>query len=191
MFYRVYGIAWQVDSGAISLDASKKDKEDETINGGDLLTDKEYSNFDLKLQWKISKGGNSGIKFYVQEDTTKYDEAIGLEMQVVDNKNHEDGKRAKHRAGSLYDLIAPTAEVAKNFDEWNDSEIKCYNGKLEFYLNRTKIVSITLWNNEWEKMIAHSKYKHMKDWGTFKTGHIALQDHGSDVWYKKIMIKKL
>ena len=78
--------AWQVDSGAIHLDASKKDEASETINGGDLLTDKEYSNFDLKLQWKISKGGNSEIKFYVQEDTTKYDEAIGLEMQVVDNK---------------------------------------------------------------------------------------------------------
>jgi 3-keto-disaccharide hydrolase len=183
--------AWRVDSGVIHLDASNKNDNDETINGGDLLTNNEYSNFDLKLEWKISRGGNSGIKFYVQEDTTKYDEAIGLEMQVVDNKNHEDGKRAKHRAGSLYDLIAPTAAVAKNFGEWNDAEIKCYNGELGFYLNGTKIMTTTLWDDNWRKMIAHSKYKRMKDWGTFKTGHIALQDHGFDVWYKNIIIKKL
>ena len=183
--------AWQIDSGIIHLDASKKDKDDKTINGGDLLTNNEYSNFDLKLEWKISRGGNSGIKFYVQEDRTKYDEAIGLEMQVVDNKNHEDGKSAKHRAGSLYDLIAPTAEVARDFGEWNDAEIKCYNGWLEFYLNGTKIVTTTLWDDNWRKMIAHSKYKHMYNWGMFKSGHIALQDHGLDVWYRNIIIKKL
>jgi hypothetical protein len=183
--------AWRVDSSVIHLDASHTDKDGNTINGDDLLTDDIYSNFDLKLQWKISKGGNSGIKFYVQEDTTKYDEAIGLEMQVVDNKNHEDGKHAKHRAGGLYDLIAPASDVTKPFGEWNDAEIKCYNGSLEFYLSGTKIVATTLWNDNWKNLIAHSKYKHMKDWGTFKSGHIALQDHGSDVWYRNIMIKKL
>jgi hypothetical protein len=100
-------------------------------------------------------------------------------------------KHAKHRAGSLYDLISPGADVSKNYNDWNDAEIKCYSGELEFYLNGTKIVATTLWNDEWKKMIAHSKYKHMKNWGTFKTGHIALQDHGSDVWYRNIMIKKL
>lgn len=183
--------AWHVENGAIHLDASKIDNDENTINGGDLLTDEQYSNFDLKLQWKISKAGNSGIKFYVQEDTTRYDEAIGIEMQVVDNVNHDDGKKAKHRAGSLYDLIAPTAEVTKPYGEWNDAEIICNNGALEFYLNETKIVSAVLWNDDWKKVIAHSKFKRMKDWGTFKTGHIALQDHGSDVWYNNIMIKKL
>ena len=184
-------LAWKVKDSIIYLDASNLDKNGNTINGGDLLTDSVYSNFDLKYQWKISEGGNSGVKFYVQEDTDKYDEAIGLEMQVVDNINHPDGKHAKHRAGSLYDLIAPNADVAKNYHEWNDAEIICNDGKLQFYLNKTKIVETTLWNDNWKKMIGHSKYKHMKNWGTFTTGHIALQDHGSGVWYRNIMIKKL
>ena len=170
---------------------SKLDEDDNTINGGDLMTNEVYSNFDLKYEWKISKGGNSGVKFFVQEDTSKYDGAIGLEMQVVDNVNHEDGKTLKHRAGSLYDLIAPSKDVTKPYGEWNEAEIICNNGALEFYLNGTKIVATTLWNDNWKKMIAHSKYKHMKDWGTFKSGHIALQDHGFDVWYRNIMIKRL
>jgi hypothetical protein len=183
--------AWRLDSGAIHLDASKKE-DDETVNGGDLITDDVYENFDLKLEWKISRGGNSGIKFYVQEDTLTYpDGAIGPEMQVLDNERHPDGRTAKHRAADLYDLLASYPQTVKVAGEWNYAEIKCNNGQLEFYLNGPKVLSTTLWDRSWQQLIAHSKYRNMPGWGSFKTGHIALQDHRFDVWYRNIMIRKL
>jgi len=186
------GKAWSVDSGAIHLSAAAK-KDYQTQGGGDLVTNDEFDNFDLKLEWNISKGGNSGIVFYVHEDTTKYKETwnTGLEMQVLDNNGHSDGKIPKHRAGNLYDLIAANPETAKGPGEWNQVEIISNNGHLELYLNGTKVVETTLWDDNWKKLVAGSKFKDMPDWGTFKKGRIALQDHGNDVWYRNIMIKKL
>ena len=186
------GKAWNVDSGAIHLNAAAK-KDYQTEGGGDLVTNDEFDNFDFKLEWNISKGGNSGIIFYVNEDTTKYKETwnTGLEMQVLDNNGHSDGKIPKHRAGNLYDLIAANPETAKGPGEWNQVEIISNNGHLELYLNGTRVVETTLWDDNWKKLVAGSKFKDMPDWGTFKKGHIALQDHGNDVWYRNIMIKKL
>jgi hypothetical protein len=186
------GKAWSVDSGTIHLNTSAK-KDYQTQGGGDLVTNDEFDNFDLKLEWSISKGGNSGIIFYVHEDTTKYKETwnTGLEMQVLDNNGHSDGKIPKHRAGNLYDLIAANPETVKGPGEWNQVEIISNNGHLELYLNGTKVVETTLWDDNWKKLVAGSKFKDMPDWGTFKKGHIALQDHGNDVWYRNIMIKKL
>lgn len=186
------GTAWNVDSGAIHLDVSAN-KGYQTNGGGDLVTNDEYENFDLKLEWKISKNGNSGIIFYIHEDTVKYKESwnTGLEMQVLDNNGHSDGKIPKHRAGNLYDLIAAEPETAKGPSEWNQVEIVSNKGQLDLYLNGTKVVSTTLWDDNWKKLIAGSKFKDMPDWGTFTKGHIALQDHGNEVWYRNIMIKKL
>lgn len=186
------GKAWSVDSGAIHLSAAAK-KNYQTDGGGDLVSADEFENFDLKLEWNISKGGNSGIIFYVQEDTSKYKETwnTGLEMQVLDNNGHSDGKIPKHRAGNLYDLIAANPETVKGPGEWNQAEIIANKGQLDLYLNGTKVVSTTLWNDDWKKLVAGSKFKDMPGWGTFTKGHIALQDHGNDVWYRNIMIKKL
>jgi len=184
------GSAWDVDSGAIHLNSSAKKAPE---NGGDLVSDNEFENFDFKLDWKISKAGNSGIIFLVQEDTTKYKETYytGLEMQVLDDKGHPDRKLPSHRAGSLYDLIPAKAGAVKPWGEWNHAEIKLNNGKLDLYLNDVNVVSTTLWDDNWKKMVAKSKFKEWPDFGTFKKGHIALQDHGNDVWYRNIMIKKL
>ena len=181
------GKAWQVDSGAIHLNSSVKN------GGGDLVTDDTYGDFDLKLDWKISKNGNSGIIFYVQEDTAKYDETYktGPEMQVLDNEGHPDAKIPKHRAGDLYDLISSSSEPVKPAGEWNHAEIKSVNGKLDLYLNDVNVVSTTMWDDNWKQLIAGSKFKNMPDFGTFKSGHIALQNHGDDVWFKNIMIRKM
>ena len=186
------GKAWSVDSGTIHHSSAAK-KNYQTEGGGDLVSNDEFENFDLKVDWKISKGGNSGIVFYVHEDTSKYKETwnTGLEMQVLDNNGHSDGKIPKHRAGNLYDLIAADPETAKGPGEWNQAEIVSNKGQLDLYLNGTKVVSTTLWNDDWKKLVAGSKFKDMPDWGTFTKGHIALQDHGNDVWYRNIMIKKL
>jgi hypothetical protein len=112
-------------------------------------------------------------------------------MQVLDNERHPDAKIHKHRAGDLYDLIACKKEVVKPAGEWNKAEVKCKDGKVELYLNGTEVVETTLWDDNWKKMVAESKFKTMPDFGTYKTGKIALQDHGDDVWFRNIMIRKL
>ncbi len=183
---------WHVVNGAIVSDTSKLKNVPSTI-GRDLVTNDEYDNFHLKMQWKIAPKGNSGIIFFVHEDTTKYKAVYltGLEMQVLDNDGHKDGKIPKHRAGDLYDLIACSTETVKPLGEWNDVEIISNNGKLDLVLNGTTVVTTTLWDDNWKKMVAGSKFKDMPDFGTYKKGHIALQEHGDMVSYRNIQIKKL
>lgn len=184
--------AWKVEDGVLHMDAESK-KSYTTDEGGDIVTDRDFDNFDLKLEWKISKNGNSGIMFYVHEDTLKYKSPYntGPEMQVLDNAGHPDAKIFKHRAGDLYDLIPSSKEVVKPFGEWNHVEIVANRGKLDFYLNGEHTVSTTMWDDNWRKMIANSKFASMPDFGTFKSGKIDLQDHGDDVWFRNIKIKKL
>jgi hypothetical protein len=186
------GKSWIVEDGTLHLDASNKSGW-QTKDGGDIISAESYGNFHLKLEWKIAKNGNSGIIFYVHEDTAKYKYPwmTGPEMQVLDNAGHPDAKIIKHRAGDLYDLITSSPETVKPAGEWNQVEIISLNGKLEFYLNGKLVVSTTLWTAQWFDMIAKSKFKEFPGFGTYKQGHICLQDHGDDVWYRNIMIKRL
>jgi len=179
--------AWKVVNGELYLDTTVKD------GGGDITTNEEFSNFDLKLEWKISPKGNSGIIFYVHEDTA-YDWCweTGPEMQVLDNINASDNKKENHLAGALYDLLGKAERSKpKPVGEWNEAEIICINGKLDLYLNGENIVSTVLWDDYWRAMIAESKFKKMKGFGTYKKGRIALQDHGYAQWYRNIKIRKL
>ncbi|HUH33824.1 MAG TPA: DUF1080 domain-containing protein [Daejeonella sp.] len=186
------GSAWKVEDGSLYLDADNK-VDGKIQGGGDLVTNEEFDNFHLKLEWKVSPKGNSGIIFYVHEDTTQFKNTYntGPEMQVLDNAGHADAKIHKHRAGDLYDLIAGSSEPVKPAGEWNLAEIISDNGKLTFKLNGTEIVSTTLWDDNWRAMLAGSKFATMNGFGTYKSGKIALQDHGDKVWYRNIMIKKL
>lgn len=185
------GAAWKIEGDALYLDSNYK-VDGKRAGGGDLVTDEEYENFELSLEWKIGKGGNSGIIFLVNEDA-KYDATYytGPEMQVLDNTGHKDADINKHRAGDLYDLVAGAPETVKPVGEWNHVRIVINKGALEFYLNGSKIVTTTLWDDAWKKMVAGSKFKAWKDFATFKKGRIALQDHGDPVWYRNIKIKKL
>jgi hypothetical protein len=189
------GKIWSVKDGALFLDAANRKNNDS--EGGDLVTNEEYGNFHLKMDWKIGPKGNSGIIFYIHEDKNQFPNTYntGLEMQVLDNgtptrPGHPDAKLYTHRAGDLYDLIA-AKELAKPQGEWNHVEIKCVNGKLDFYMNGEHSLSTTLWDDNWKQMLALSKFKDMPGFGTYKTGKISLQDHGEDVWFKNIKIKKL
>jgi hypothetical protein len=188
------GKAWKIQDGALYLDpAAKKDAPSE---GGDLVTNEEYENYHLKLEWKISPKGNSGIIFNIHEDpslTNTYNS--GPEMQVLDNGSaivagHPDARLFTHRAGDLYDLIA-SQEAVKPAGEWNLAEIVVNHGKLDFYLNGKHTLSTQMWDENWKQMIAISKFKDMKGFGTYRQGHIALQDHGDAVWFRNVMIKRL
>ncbi len=176
---------WKVAEGVLALDTTVKE-------GGDLVYEKTLADFDLKLEWKISKNGNSGVMFYVQEDK-KYDYPFvtGPEMQVLDNDGHPDGKIIKHRAGDLYDLIKSTKETVKPVGEWNQAEIISNKGELTFILNGEKAVHTTLWSDEWKALIAGSKFKDMPDFGKFQAGKIVLQDHGNGVYFRNIKVKEL
>jgi hypothetical protein len=177
---------WTAQDGTIALDKSKGEY-------GDLVTDSAYSDFDLKLEWKISPGGNSGILFYVQEDTVKnqFPFYTGPEMQVLDNAANSDGKSYKHRAGDLYDLIASSSKPVHPAGQWNQAEIHSKGGQLQLFLNGVKVVETTMWNDHWRQMIAHSKFKQWADFGVAHTGKISLQDHNFPVWFRNIKIKKL
>lgn len=182
------GKQWIIDNGTLKFAGSEKT---DTI-AQDIVTDDEYENFDLKLEWKADTGSNSGILFYVKEDTAYHRPYwTGPEMQVLDNERHPDSKIIKHRAGDLYDLISCSKETVRPALEWNQVEIKAENGKLDFWLNGENVVSTQMWDDNWNKMIANSKFKEWPGFGTFKKGRICLQDHGDNVWFRNIKVRKL
>lgn len=182
------GHGWEVQDGTIHLDPSKKQKD-----GGDLVTDKEYSNYHLKLDWKVAPKANSGIIFFVHEEVPKYGAtySTGPEMQIIDNDGHPDAKNVKHRAGDLYDMVKSSSEPVKPVGEWNTAEIIAKKGKLTLILNGVTVVKTTMWDDNWKNLIANSKFAKWNGFGTYQTGKIALQDHGDELWFRNIMIKEL
>jgi hypothetical protein len=177
---------WDVRDGVLHLNSSTRKEH------GNLLSNDLYGDFDLKLEWKISPGGNSGILFYVRDDIAKYKEAYytGPEMQILDNDGHPDGKIPKHHAGDLYDLIACSKETVKPVGEWNQAEVYSKKGSLKLYLNGVNVVTTTLWDDQWRQMIAGSKFRKWPEFGTFHNGNIDLQDHGFEAWFRNIKIRK-
>lgn len=182
------GSGWKVEDGVLHFDpeAAKNGQ------GGDLVTNSEFENFHLKLDWKVAPNANSGIIFYVNENPEKYKNTYdtGLEMQVLDNDGHHDGKITKHRAGDLYDLIQSKSEPVKPVGQWNTAEIISKKGKLTLILNGVVVVETVLWDDNFKKLIAGSKFATWPGFGTFQKGKIALQDHGNEVWFRNIMIKE-
>jgi hypothetical protein len=186
------GKAWQVTDSSIHLQPYGHAGY-QVQGGGDLVTDSAFSDFDLQLQWKIAHKGNSGIIFYVQEDTSKYKETwnTGPEMQVLDINGGGDSHSFKHDIGELYGLVPATLHPARPAMEWNRVEIISSNSQLKLYLNDTLIITTPLWDEAWKKLIAGSKFKDMPGFGTFRQGHIALQDHGDEIWFRDIRIRRL
>lgn len=189
------GTAWKVADGVLFLDTLQKDDDFQIKEGGDLVTNQTFEDYHLQLEWNIAKGGNSGIIFNLQEDTALYPYtwSTGPEMQVLDKEGdpHGDGKLDKHRAGDLYALLGSRQQAAKGAGEWNKAEIIVNKGRLELKLNGISMVRTTLWTNEWKALISASKFKDMPRFGSFRKGHIALQDHGNRVSFRNIKIKPL
>lgn len=189
---KTIGTGWVVNDNAIHLNAIKENGKWQAKDGGDIITNESYKDFEFKIDWKIANCGNSGIIFNVVE-SDKYDYVwqTGPEMQVLDNTCHPDTRFVSHRAGDLYDLIASEYECQKPSGEWNKVLIRSKNGEVDFYLNGQRTASFKMNTPEWKKMIAKSKFKDMPDFGLSDQGHISLQDHGDKVWYKNIKIRKI
>ena len=188
------GEAWKVVDGTLMLDHSNKQGW-QIKGGGDIVSNESYGDFHLQLEWKISEKGNSGIIFFVQDEPKKYNYIwyTGPEMQVLDNNGHADGKIIKHRAGNLYDLVAGVEGAVKPVGEWNLVDIINEKGTLTLKLNGVTTVTTTLGDDAWKNLIKNSKFSkgESPDFGKVFTGHIGLQDHGNQVWYRNIRIQRL
>ena len=159
--------------------------------GGDIVTLKQYDNFELELEWKISPGGNSGIMFRVSE-AHDYPWRTGPEYQILDNDEHPDALEGEDRhAGANYDMHGPAQSVTSPVGEWNQTKIVVHGAHVEHWLNGHRIVAYELWNEDWEALIAESKWIDMPDYGRETTGHICLQDHSDPVWFRNIRIRSL
>jgi hypothetical protein len=163
--------------------------------GGDIIYDKKFSNFELSLEWKISEGGNSGIFFLAQEIPGEPIYKSAPEMQILDNDKHPDailGVDGNRKAGSLYDLIPAVPQNTKPAGEWNQAGILVYQGTVVFRSNGANVLEFHLWTDDWKRMVMDSKFK---DWEWFvnpaREGYIGLQDHGNDVWFRNIKIREL
>jgi Domain of Unknown Function (DUF1080). len=180
--------AWTVQDGELRFNPDVPREE-----RGDIVTDGEYENYELELEWKIASGGNSGIIFGVHEDP-KFSATYltGMEMQVLDNIDAADNKLENHLAGSLYDMIG-SKEVSqpKPVGEWNQARIRKENGRITLWLNGTQTADVTIGTPEWEQVLSASKFKDWEGFAKYPKGKIALQDHGDVVAYRNIRIKEL
>jgi len=183
---------WQIVDGTMMCKGSGRG-EAGGQEGGDIIYDERLKNFELTLEWKISPGGNSGIFYLAQELPDKTIWQTSPEMQVLDNTTHPDGRNGMHSAGALYDLIGVPQDKVKPVGEWNQVKILVYNGLVEHWLNGEKVVKYHLWTPEWKEMVAKSKFpQYNPDWvNVGEEGFIGLQDHGDDVWYRNLKLKKL
>jgi hypothetical protein len=173
---------WVVENGTLK-----------TVVGGDrvdIITKDTYKDFDLQLEWKVAPGGNSGVMYDVSE-SEKETYFTGPEMQVLDDALHADGKNPKTSAGALYALVAPAGKTLKPVGEFNRARIVKKGNHVEHWLNGKKIVEYELGSPELTKLIAESKFKDMPRFAKEGQGHIALQHHGQEVWYRNIRIRRL
>lgn len=203
---------WTIEDGCLKFNGTGTG-EGQTGEGGDLIFAHKFKNFEMELEWKISKGGNSGI-FYLAQEVTSQDkdgnevlEPIYIsapEFQVLDNANHPDAKLGKdnnRQAASLYDMIPAVPQNAKPFGEWNKAKIMVYKGTVVHGQNDENVLEYHLWTKQWTDMLQASKFSEEK-WplafellnncgGDNHEGFIGVQDHGDDVWFRNIRVKVL
>jgi len=188
------GERWIIDDNALHLTGRKPGEDSWTTpEGGDVvLTDKPVENFELTLEWKVAKNGNSGIIYNVKESSElEYPYLSGPEYQLLDNTGHPDGKLVKHRSGDLYDLIKSRFVTVNPAGEWNRTRLIMNNGHVEHWLNGYKLVETQMFNREWQALVAASKFGEWESFGKTPGGHIVLQDHGDKVWFRDIKLREL
>ena len=187
----VFPDRWVIEEGTLYFNPEAEGTR------GDIIYDKMFSNFHLKIDWKIEEGGNSGI-FYLgaENDQFRAIYATAPEMQVLDNERHPDAKlgiNGNRKSGSLYDLIPAEPQNFKGAGEWNTAEVIIRNGHVIHMQNGAVVVEYDHGNQMWEALVAGSKFPGINpDWANLqKQGYIGLQDHGNHVWFRNIKIKEL
>jgi len=183
---------WTIENGILKV---QKSTGGESTNGGDIVTIKKYRNFELTVDFKITPGANSGIKYFVDTELNKgAGSSIGCEYQILDDKQHPDAKlgvKNNRTLGSLYDLIpAPENKPFRN-NFFNTARIVVKDSKVEHYLNDVKIIEYERGTQIWNALVNYSKYGVWPNFGLAAEGHILLQDHGDEVWFKNVKIKVL
>lgn len=175
------GENWVVEDGVLTLTAG---------GAGDIMTEEQFGPFELSLEWKISEGGNSGVIYLIREDDAAPNTYnTGPELQVLDDDRHGDGQFPSHRAGALYDIEVPPEGATKPVGEWNEAVILFTGSRIEHWLNGVLVSESSYGDDAWREKVAASKFVSMPLFGTFSSGHIALQDHGDRVWYRNIQIR--
>jgi hypothetical protein len=197
---------WIVVDGAIKKIASgevPRVADGRPLVGGDLMTVDSFADFELSFEWKVTAGANSGVKYNVSEAMSLAQggagtqggpthSALGFEYQVLDDDRHEDAKLPSHRAGALYDLIAPgDGKQLRAVGEWNSARIVFRGNHGEHWLNGVKVVEFELGSARMDSLLAASKYKSIAGFGAKRRGHIVLQDHGDEVYFRSIKVRPL
>lgn len=158
--------------------------------GGDITTDEAFDNFELRFDFKIAAGGNSGLKYRVVEVPNNHS-ALGIEYQVVDQHSPSADNKAKHSIGSLYDLVDAKVANSKPAGEWNQARVIVQGNHIEHWLNGTKVAELDYSTDAWKEAFAASKFKTNPKFAAEPKGHIVLQDHVDEVWFRNIRIKTM
>ena len=175
---------WKVENGALTLPPN--DGKD-TRGARDIISTGTYDSFELRWEWKAAPGANSGVKYFVLEDQPS---AIGHEYQIIDDERHADAKIGPHRqTAAFYDVLQATDRPSKPADEWNASEVRAHGTHIEHWLNGKKVLEYELDSPKLREAVAKSKFKDIARFGKPQKGHILLQDHGDQVWYRKVEIR--
>lgn len=173
--------AWRFDhDGVLTFSGS----------GGDIITKRQFGDFELELEWRIAAGGNSGI-FYRADEGTRAIYENAAEMQVLDNAAHPDGKLATTSAGASFALYGPARDVSRPAGEWNVARLVVRGPHVEHWLNGVKVVEFELWSPEWKARVAASKFTAWPAYGWNDRGYIGLQDHGDMVSFRHMRIREV
>ena len=190
---------WVVANGTIKKISSGKvpvQADGQPLEGGDLMTEGTYGDFELAWEWKVTPGANSGVKYNVSEELSTSiapkHAAKGFEYQIIDDDRHPDGKLVRHRSGDLYDLFASNEKKhLRPVGEWNESRLVFVGAHGEHWLNGEKVVDFDLGTPRMDSALAASKYKTIPWFAERRRGHIVLQDHGDEVYFRSIKIREI
>ncbi len=173
------GSGWKIDNGILKFDGS---------GGGDIVTRRKFSDFDLRFEWAVTPGANSGVMYKVGlGDSAPY--LTGPEYQILDDEKHSNGSNELTAAAALYGLYPATGSETKPVGQWNTARIVVHGERVQHWLNDKLVVDVVVGSEDWNQRVADSKFAEWEKFASLDSGHICLQDHGNEVWFRNIVIR--